>query len=75
MGQDWGIGYFNEPGGYTIGRVFPKGPDVHPEREQRRVTAMRHVQMDKPVRRRTHEACIDTDDLRHSAGPAHSEEV
>jgi hypothetical protein len=32
MGQDWGIGYFNEPGGYTIGQVFPEGSAVHPER-------------------------------------------
>jgi hypothetical protein len=25
IAQSWGIGMFNEPGGYTIGKVFPKG--------------------------------------------------
>lgn len=32
MGTDWGIGFFNEPGGYAIGQVFPQGPDAHPEK-------------------------------------------
>jgi hypothetical protein len=31
IAQNWGIGFFNEPGGYTIGRVFPEGSEVHPE--------------------------------------------
>ena len=30
MGSDWGIGFFNEPGGYAIGQVFPAGDQVKP---------------------------------------------
>jgi hypothetical protein len=29
LGQDWGLGFFNEPGGFAIGQLFPKGaPDM-----------------------------------------------
>jgi hypothetical protein len=30
MGQDWGIGFFNEPGGYAIAKVFPNGTQADP---------------------------------------------
>jgi hypothetical protein len=32
MGTNWGIGFFNEPGGYAIGQVFPKGDLTFPEK-------------------------------------------
>lgn len=28
IAQDWGLGFFNEPGGFTIGQVFPDNSDV-----------------------------------------------
>ena len=31
-GTDWGVGFFNEPGGYAIGSVFPRGEAVFPEK-------------------------------------------
>lgn len=32
VGTDWGIGFFNEPGGYAIGQVFPAGSEVKIDR-------------------------------------------
>lgn len=32
VGTDWGIGFFNEPGGYAIGQVFPTGDSVNMDR-------------------------------------------
>lgn len=32
VGTDWGIGFFNEPGGYAIGQVFPAGSGVDRKR-------------------------------------------
>jgi hypothetical protein len=31
IAQNWGLAFFNEPGGYTIGRVFPDANDVSTE--------------------------------------------
>jgi len=30
IAQNWGLGFFNEPGGYSIGRVFPTGNRIDP---------------------------------------------
>lgn len=29
VGQDWGVAFFNEPGGYAIGQAFPPGTRVN----------------------------------------------